>query len=82
MLAKREMIYKGLRQKLWGQYAAEIRDLMRNSVRVWLGTFDMVEVAAALAYDQEAFAMRGTTAVLNYSVEVVWESLREMGYDR
>lgn len=82
MLAKREMIYKGVRQKLWGKYAAEIRDLTRNSVKLWLGTFDTMEVATALAYDQAAFAMRGTTAVLNYPVEVVWESMREMGYDR
>ncbi|KAE8660061.1 hypothetical protein F3Y22_tig00116958pilonHSYRG00013 [Hibiscus syriacus] len=34
--------------------------------------------AAALAYDQEAFAMRGSAAILNFPVERVRESLKEM----
>ncbi|KAL9285037.1 hypothetical protein ACSQ67_024567 [Phaseolus vulgaris] len=71
--------YIGVRRRPWGRFAAEIRDATRKGTRVWLGTFGNAE-EAALAYDQAAFVMRGTSAVLNFPVKRVMESLQELNY--
>ncbi|CAO2148569.1 unnamed protein product [Urochloa humidicola] len=74
---KKRQAFIGVRKRPWGKFAVEIRDSTRKGARVWIGTFDTPE-AAALAYDQAAFAARGGGAVLNFPIEVVQESLGQL----
>ncbi|CAL4993881.1 unnamed protein product [Urochloa decumbens] len=65
----------GVRKRPWGKFAAE-----RARVWIGIGTFDTPE-DAALAYDQAAFAARGTAAVLNFPARRIRPRVARGGRD-
>ena len=62
--------YKGVGQRTWGKWMAEIREL-NGRERLWLRTFDNA-VDVTSAYDEATRTMYAGSARLNFLDNIIW----------
>ncbi|KFK44385.1 hypothetical protein AALP_AA1G250500 [Arabis alpina] len=79
--------FRGVRQRPWGKWAAEIRcgkahggDRKGRPNRIWLGTFETAE-EAALAYDNAAIQLIGPDAPTNFGIPAVESTVAKKDSD-
>ena len=77
------MHYRGVRNRPWGKFTAEIRDWSKKGGMVWLGTF-ITNEEDSLTYDHAAFRIDGSRALVNFplGLDSNSESESDVGYKR
>ncbi|KAG8043771.1 hypothetical protein GUJ93_ZPchr0458g22843 [Zizania palustris] len=66
-MSSKQPKFKGVRQRNWGSWVAEIRHPLLKT-RIWLGTFETADDAAR-AYDEAAWLVIGPEAPTNFPLD-------------
>ncbi|MFS8009180.1 putative transcription factor AP2-EREBP family [Helianthus anomalus] len=65
-------MYRGIRRRPWGKFAAEVTNPMKKRTRMGIGTFDTPE-ETAFTYDKASFELHGSRAKLNFPLLICFD---------